>query len=266
LAGRPGTAGDGAVPANDQADRARDRAVARPAPTDHGSGGARCEAAQASWEASVPANWRDLSFDEIEEVLDLMEKSGWALVWTPRAEIIRMLLETGAEARGEALLAAEGDVLVDLLAATDGLARPELVSLAEANRESIGSYRDGRFLAAQALSTITFTTLFHRHIDAKFADARTKLEPLDPRDATISNIRLYCVLRAVLLAIEAYYGRDDEAIPTRFNRHASTHRLSAEQYTRLNALAAIMLMCATSYLLKNVIPLSTGPRVRRPRH
>ncbi len=199
------------------------------------------DAMRASWEAAIPANWRDLSFDEIEAVLDLMDESGWALVWTPRGEIVRMLIEADGEEREQRLLAVEGDVLDDLLAATEGLSSAELKELVDGNRESIACFRDQRFLASQALSTIVFTTLFHRHIDAKFADARSKIEPLDPRDATIANVRVYCVLRSVLVAIDTYYGREDEAIPTRFNRHASAHRLSAEQYTRLNALAAIML-------------------------
>jgi hypothetical protein len=199
---------------------------------------------QASWEAAVPDNWRDLTFAEIESVLDLMEESGWALVWTPRVNVVRALIVANADDREETLLRFEQDILDDLVAATTGLTSTEGVELAEPNLEAIASYRDERFRASQALSTVVFTTLFHRHIDVKFVNGRTSLEPLDPREATIANMRVYCVLRAVLVAIDTYYGGGGEPIPTRFNRHASMHRLAPEQYTRLNALAALMLTTA----------------------
>jgi hypothetical protein len=35
---------------------------------------------------------------------------------------------------------------------------------------------------------------------------------------------------------------EDEEVPSRYNRHATTHRVSPVQYTELNALAALMLM------------------------
>lgn len=202
------------------------------------------EALHTSWQAAVPSNWRDLAFVEIEAVLDLMEESGWALVWIPRGEIVRTLIETDADAREARLLSVEADVLDDLLFATDGLTRPELTELRDANREAIDSYRDQRLLAAQSLATVVFTTLFHQQIAQTFGGGRTRIEPLDPRDATIANIRLYCVLRVVLVAIVSYSPKDGEPIPNKFNRHASTHRLSAAQYTRLNALAALMLSTA----------------------
>jgi hypothetical protein len=206
-------------------------------------------AAHEAWEAAVPGNWRDLAFDEIERVLDVMEESGWALVWTPRAEIVRELIGTESESRDEKLLEREQAVLDDLSEATRALAVSPEAELAAANQEAIGSYLDGRYRASQALATVIFTTLFHRYVSEKFAKGRMSLEPLDPREATLGNVRRYCVLRSVLVAIDTYFGRDDEPIPTRFNRHASTHRLSPEQYTKLNALAALML---TTSLLSEV--------------
>lgn len=178
-----------------------------------------------------------------------MEESGWSLVWTPRVEIVRSLIGAPAGEREGVLLRAERDVLDDLAAAIEEISREELTELGAANREAIGAFRDGWLRASQALSTVVFTTLFHRHVDGRFTSARESLEPLYPREATLANMRLYCILRAVLVAIDTYTGNDDEPVPTRFNRHASSHRLSPEQYTRLNALAALML---TTSLLREV--------------
>ncbi len=210
--------------------------------------------AHEAWQAAVPGNWRDLAFDEIERVLDLMEESGWALVWTPRAEIVRELIGAESDLRDEKLLELEQTVLDDLSEATRALAGSAEAELAAGNLEAIDSYVDGRFRASQALATVIFTELFHRYVSEKFADGRTSLKPLDPREATLGNVRRYCVLRSVLVAIETYFGRDDEPIPTRFNRHASAHRLSPEQYTKLNALAALML---TTSLLSEVAASGT---------
>jgi hypothetical protein len=45
-----------------------------------------------------------------------------------------------------------------------------------------------------------------------------------------------------LVTTSRYSSVEDEPVPTKYNRHATTHSVSAEQYTELNALAAVMLM------------------------
>jgi hypothetical protein len=59
---------------------------------------------------------------------------------------------------------------------------------------------------------------------------------------SIGRFRLVAILRSAGRAIAEYRGKPGEAVPTVFNRHASTHRVVAAQYTQLNALTSLMLV------------------------
>jgi hypothetical protein len=200
------------------------------------------EALGASWQAQLPENWRELEISQIKEAVDIMGETGWSLVWTPRAEIVLALIASKPEEHEITLLSHENEILDDLLDATNGLSAQELEHLAEANRQIIRAYRDTP-LAAQALAGVAFTTIFHTHLGyKKFKEGRDDLETYDPDEAAIADVRTCCVLSTCLIVIDRYMGEDGEPVPTRFNRHASAHGLSEEQYTRVNALAAAMLI------------------------
>jgi hypothetical protein len=64
--------------------------------------------------------------------------------------------------------------------------------------------------------------------------------------------KIAAIYKTAARAIATYWGDEEEPIPTSFNRHASTHRVSDVQHTRVNALAALLL--ATS-LLRELDPL-----------
>ena len=61
-------------------------------------------------------------------------------------------------------------------------------------------------------------------------------------DTVIRRFRPDCVLSAALAALEKYDPSDPP--PARFVRHATAHRACPEQYTPVNAIAAVMLMAS----------------------
>jgi len=197
------------------------------------------------WETALPPNWREFEkADRVTEILNFMEETGWSLAWVPRPSVIDDLLAaTDSAARGQALLAHEAEVLDDLDLCLAEITDADLAETLKAATEAVGSYRDGRVLAAQALATCLFTTLIHVNLEHKtFGAARDAFTEHDPMHVNIGRFRLVAIQRSAGRAIDKYMGEPGEPIPTTFNRHASTHRVGATQYTRLNSLTSLLLV------------------------
>ncbi len=65
----------------------------------------------------MPPNWEALTIPEIKRVRELMIGTGWSLVWTPPADVVREIIDApDAETRRGVLLAAEARIVDDLAA------------------------------------------------------------------------------------------------------------------------------------------------------
>lgn len=190
---------------------------------------------------AYPPNWRDLTFDEVERVVDLMLDHGVSLAWVPREAVVRELLAASdVGARDSVLIAREVDIVEDVEVSLDAVRLPELEAPVDALRESVATFRSGHHRASQALAAVTLGTLIHDTFgEAKFADARRRFEALDPDEVPFDEARTAAVLRCVARSLQ----NTDIAGPG-FNRHAAAHRLSADQYTQPNAIASLMLVAA----------------------
>jgi hypothetical protein len=189
--------------------------------------------------AAYPSNWRDFSIDDFGSAIDVMVEYGLNVAWVPRdAIVLELVAAPDATSRDAVLLEREAAILEDVEASLDATERTDLVEPADALREAIATFRDGHHRASQALAAVTLGTVIHDTFgEAKFAQAKKRFEALDPEQVPIVEARAAAVLRCVARALQ----RTDLAGPG-FNRHAAAHRLSADQYTRPNAIASLMLV------------------------
>jgi hypothetical protein len=192
-----------------------------------------------SLRAAYPTNWLHLEAEDVIGAGELMTKQGLNVAWVPRVGVVRELLTApDAEAREQVMHDREAEILDDIRRSLAATSHPELVEPVNALAEAVGSFGDGRYRSAQALATVTLGTLIHDAFgDSKFADARRKFEAFDPEEAPLQEFRLSAVLRCVARALEP-----TTVAGPGFNRHASAHRVSTDQYTRTNALASLMLV------------------------
>jgi hypothetical protein len=190
---------------------------------------------------AYPPNWRDLTFEEVEETVGLMLDHGLSLAWVPREAVVRELLTApDVAARDAVLVAREVEIVEDVEASLVAVELPELSPPVDALREAVATFRSGHHRASQALVAVTLGTLIHDTFgEAKFADARRRFEALDPDEVPFDEARTAAVLRCIARSLQ----NTDVAGPG-FNRHAAAHRLSADQYTRPNAIASLMLVAA----------------------
>jgi hypothetical protein len=204
-------------------------------------------------ERAFPPNWSAFSGEEIDAILKLMDETGWSLVWVPRAEVIRQLLDAEDGDRPAVLVNSDEEIVADLDAALEAVRHTQLVELRDALSQAVGAYRAGFPGPAQSHAAAVFTTTMHVHLELKnFRAAREEFEMRDPMDVELMLFKLAAIYKTAARAIATYWGDDQEPIPTSFNRHASAHRVSEVQYTKVNALAALLL--ATS-LLRELEPL-----------
>jgi hypothetical protein len=194
--------------------------------------------AQQSIRRAFPPNWLGLETEDIFRAVELMVDFGINVAWVPRQDIILELVSAAdATARDVVLIGREAKILHDLDECVDATDHEDVAAPVDALREAIQTFRDGHPRAAQALTAVALGSAIHDVLGhSKFADARKSFEELDP-EPPIQEFRLTAVLRCIARALQ----KTDIAGPG-FNRHASAHRISAEQYTRANAIAGLLLV------------------------
>lgn len=197
------------------------------------------------WKQGLPANWIDLGPDQdVGEVLELMRTSGWCLVWAPRAEVIKSVLEEqDDEARIKRFLEARQEILADVNRVVDGIESPSLEANVCACRQAIEAFEAGHPEAAQALSASNLSSLINGEpLSLKFRDAKAEFTTDDPMEAPWSSFRLIVVLGMVAQSLEEFFVERGDPVPGRFSRHASAHTVSPQQYRVENSLAALLLV------------------------
>lgn len=197
-----------------------------------------------AWEEALPPNWEGFEPEDISSVVQLIEKTGYCLVWIPRAEILRDIMAAGDAETTKILLAHREEALDDASALLAEVGDDDLALEREAAEEAIRTLRDGHTKAAQALASSVFTSTAHKLFEMGTSAIRKRMEETHPDDAGISQLRLRAIFLAGARAFAEF--RPDRARPVRrqFNRHNTAHRITAQQWTEANALSAIMLASA----------------------
>jgi hypothetical protein len=192
-------------------------------------------------ERGLPDNWQELSAEEVGQVMALMEELGTSLVWIPQAETIRRLLRSRAHSPARRLLGFEKPILGDLEACLRQLSRPELRDIRHCLKRALDAHREGNPEAAQALAASVLTAAIHDYFDPpRFGGLRKKAGGVDPMRAALREVRSTTIIVRVGASIQKFEPGKDP-IPRNFNRHASAHSVSPEQFTSANSLAGLML-------------------------
>lgn len=196
------------------------------------------------WLAALPDNWRDReTVRSVHDVIDLMQETGLCLVWCPRAEVLKGLLEAESAARTGVLLASRELVAEDLRLSLQTIDDPVLDEYVGCAMDALNAFADGHPRAAQALAATCLTALMAGVSGVKkFKHARSKFDK-DPMEAGISTFRNWCVQKMLHRSINSFYA-DRDPVPAEFNRMASAHLVSLVQFNDVNCLAALLLVNA----------------------
>jgi hypothetical protein len=192
----------------------------------------------------APPNWQfGDDWPRLSAIADVVEGDGIPLAWVPRGDIVLALVHAEEiEARRGILADLEADVLQDCSSCLDDTDCVELAELVENAREAVGTFEAGYPRAAQALATVVLDAALRRlFADPDFSYGSVRRQLADVwGNAPLREMRSALVLAAIPGALERFWVHRGDPVPVRFNRHASAHTLHAAQYTRTNALVAIM--------------------------
>lgn len=199
---------------------------------------------QKSYRQGVPPSWQQFEASQAIEVIELMQRTGWCLTMSPPSEaLVEMLEASDDDARGALLIREEPRILDDLDRELREVQARHLPLVVEAARQALESHASGFFLASQSLSGNALASILERRGPfglKSLGQARERLRQLDVEEASLGEVRYYAVAAAVVQAFETF--PRDGALPPLFNRHATAHAITDEQYSQLNSLTALMLL------------------------
>ncbi len=195
--------------------------------------------------AGMPPNWQDFDRGEVDRILTVMDETGWCLVWSPRADVIRVLIEaTDMDARHEALLEMKGDVVEDLIDCLEGVTHEDSKEYRRADDQAVQAFAAGHVEAAQALAASVISAIINGGFRMpSFAQARERFKG-DPKEASIRAFREQAVYNMVADCLQRFFADRGDPVPPNFSRHATAHSVAAQQYNEVNSLASLLLAVA----------------------
>ncbi|MBE9924302.1 hypothetical protein G8C93_00135 [Cellulosimicrobium cellulans] len=201
---------------------------------------------------SLPPNLRALGSDlAIVAAIEMGRDEGISLYGVPRAAVARRFLRArDAPARRRVLGEAAPLILGDCGAALDGVTARGLEFPVVMLRDAIGAARAGHLIAAQAAATAALDGATRYFLDdKKIREAVTRTGREENRNQSVlDGFRV----REALALMPVYgshvnYRHWEDPVPWAYSRHATTHSAAGRQFSKRNAVQAVLV--ATGFLL-----------------
>lgn len=189
--------------------------------------------------SALPANWRELTSQEMVDVVDLMRTEGLNLAWAPRPEILRQLIAAnGHEARCEILLEHREEVVADVEQVLGEVKRSDLDAIVAAVLEAIETYRDGHPAPAQTYASAVLGEILHSALGYEaFGEAKREFREKDPlHDVSYAVFPFYAVGHALARTLDRFKDAGEG-----FNRNLTQHRIGTP-HTEPNLLMVLLLL------------------------
>jgi hypothetical protein len=191
-----------------------------------------------------PSNWKDLERPpRLREIEPLILDEGIPLAWVPDAVTLQAIFDAPNRAARRQILSRRWKhtkaTCDEVLAEIDHPSLTQHLPFATAVAQALG---DGHTSAAQALATNLLDTILRRDwADETFkAVTRKKSGPIF--DMEQCRVREAITLAPIWCAYAQYWQDKGDPIPRTFGRHPSAHAVSRTQYSRINAVTALMLV------------------------
>jgi hypothetical protein len=194
-------------------------------------------------ELIYPPNLRNTGIP-VREIRRIIVDEGIPLMWVPRSSTARALVDAPDAATCRRIIGRRWKGIVNdceaVVTSVDHRALQDARSFA---LDCVSALRDGHSNPAQALAANLLDSLLRAHLDEKRFDKITNNKKGGPRiDISDFDIRFAFTFVPVWYAHAQYWPRKGDPIPQVFVRHASVHGVSRVQYSRVNAVHALMLV------------------------
>jgi hypothetical protein len=179
---------------------------------------------------SFPQNWQGEELIKLPKNLETMLlDEGLPLAWVPPRPVLEKVFAAHSAGARRTVLSNNWRCIMEAcVSELDGVSEPKLMEYVEFATEAAESLRDGRWRASQALSANLMDS------NKKLTGQKSRVEWED------YPIRAALVFGGIWGSYSEYWASKGDPIPRRYTRHASAHGVSRRQYTRLNAVIALM--------------------------
>ncbi|MFD9794256.1 hypothetical protein ACFWXK_25275 [Streptomyces sp. NPDC059070] len=207
----------------------------------------------------LPNNLQALRTEEWEMLFAICEEDGVCLIWAPRTEHLKALLELPDRTqRQQYLVEHRSDIVDDVLASLNAVDHSALLDLVELARDAADSVRDGHDRPAQALLGNILDTVMVRHghtwLRTAFPGVQFTGRSRAPGTNTVlmearaalpawGQLQMLMVVPALMVSglMKAFAKTDREHT---FNRHLAAHEASTAAYRTEFALSSLLIVQA----------------------
>lgn len=201
-----------------------------------------------------PPNWpTDLDISIVTEILN---EDGIPLVWVPRLEIVKLLVEApDRSSRIAILLDRVDDLIEDCRQVLAGIDDPTLLEQLPLVIEAVDAFASGHQRPAHALAVVVTETVVKRAVAGGYKAVAKKVL-FDPEAVPWHRLRLTASLAPIGPFFTDWFPSWGTPPPDALSRHVSVHQAATSHYSPANAVVAMLL--ATS-VLRGVQELQGGP-------
>ncbi|MBQ1076844.1 hypothetical protein KBX06_27405 [Micromonospora sp. C31] len=179
----------------------------------------------------------------IERVFSIVQNEGIPLVWVPRKEIVRQVLQSAnRDERIKVLLAHRDEVIQDCRKVLAEVSDGELVIQLPLATSAVDAFADGHNEAAQSLAVVVTETAVSRTFEQNYRSVRNAVKIDNWGDLSMAELRLKTALAAIGPFYTTWFPNSGTPAPTTLSRHVTVHQADAGHYTAGNSIVAVMLM------------------------
>jgi hypothetical protein len=197
-------------------------------------------------------NWpRGIDF---KRACKIVLDDGLPLVWVPRAELVREVVDAqDREARVAVLRRHVSELMEDCRSVLQKKPLPTLAGQQTLAKRCVEVLEQGHHEAAQALAAVVIdTAVFRKLPGSSYAEVR-KAVHFDPDRVPYEYFRV----RAALAPIERFFIKwyPDSGLPPpdALSRHVSIHHADPGHYTPENSLIAVLIACSVLPSLEEIL-------------
>lgn len=202
-------------------------------------------------EAWLPPNWQGVHPPSGHLIETILLDEGIPLAWVPSAELLTALLGAPDGAARRRIIGRRWRRLVsDCEAALTEVTSNDLHGHCVFASDIVRALREGHEAAAQALAANLLDSIIRHNVDLTLKQVVSvtgrKRKRMDLDDY---QIKAALALAPIWRAYEEFWEHKGDPIPRVFGRHPSAHAVSRVQYSRVNAVIALMLVTSLLRLL-----------------
>lgn len=195
-------------------------------------------AARRAYDASLPPNWptgHNLPTDLEALLLD----EGLALAWVPPEDVVVQLFAAASASERRAIIGRRwrgiGRACIEEL---NQISHPVLRGHGHFAREAADTLMNGSAAASQALSANLLDSILR--VEFSGSDRKTITCQKTRLEIGDYQLRVAIVLGGIWGAHGQFFPERGDQIPRLYSRHGSAHGVSRRQYSRVNAVLALM--------------------------